>query len=159
MNFSLVLNFPRAEGVRSLRLANPADPTHINNATNLTTTTATTTKVPGNGGGTDPRSSINYVFFIIVVSAYVYVQLWMTTSLYVMIILWLCWFLYSKAKPWCIQCLCNKRKSLCYNFLFCILVSGSCSPRNFYFFTTVRQNLAITHCETVYATIIICLTM
>lgn len=63
MNFSLVLNFPRAEGVRSLRLANPADPTHINNATNRTTTTATTTKVPGNGGGTDPRSSINYVFF------------------------------------------------------------------------------------------------
>lgn len=76
-----------------------------------------------------------------------------------MIILWLCWFLYSKAKPWCIQCLCNKRKSLCYNFLFCILVSGSCSPRDFYFFTTVRQNLVITHCETVYATIIICLTM
>lgn len=76
-----------------------------------------------------------------------------------MIILWLCWFLYSKAKPWCIQCLCNKRKSLCYNFLFCILVSGSCSPRDFYFFTRVRQNLVITHCETVYATIIICLTM
>lgn len=38
-------------------------------------TLAATTKVPGNGGGTDPASLINYVFFIIVIGAYMYVQL------------------------------------------------------------------------------------
>lgn len=35
----------------------------------------TTTKVPGNGGGTHPLSLKNYAFFIIVISAYMYVPL------------------------------------------------------------------------------------
>lgn len=71
MIFSLVSCFTGAESGGSLKRADNKGVTPI---ANHTTTLATTTKVPGNGGGTDPASLINHVFFIIVIGAYMYVQ-------------------------------------------------------------------------------------
>lgn len=73
MKFSLVLCLTRAEGEDPPKVASTAHPDH--GLANRTAIIATTTKAPGNGGGTDPLSLINYVFFITVFSAYMYVQL------------------------------------------------------------------------------------
>lgn len=68
MKFSLVSCFTGAES--GAHLIKRAD----NKSVTPNHTLAATTKVPGNGGGTDPASLINYVFFIIVIGAYMYVQ-------------------------------------------------------------------------------------
>lgn len=114
MKFSLVLCFTGAESGGSLKHAIRvrSDGAAIN-----TTTRAPTTTGPGNGCRTDQLSLKNYVFFIIVISAYMYVPLWITTSLY---FIWSLVHLISKAKLQCIHCLCNKRLSHWFNILFCI---------------------------------------
>lgn len=75
IQFSLVLCLTRAEHVCKdpTKGDKTANPDH--DLANCTTTTTTTIKSPENGGGTDPVSLINYVFFITVFSAYMYVQL------------------------------------------------------------------------------------
>lgn len=73
MKFSSVLCFTEAERGGSLKHAIRARQAGAKN--NGTTLAPTTTVVPGNGGGTDPLSLKNYVFFIIVISAYMYVPL------------------------------------------------------------------------------------
>lgn len=70
MKFSLVSCFTGAESGGSLKNTD-----HKSVAPNHTATLAGTTKVPGNGGGTDPALLINHVFFIIVIGGYMYVQL------------------------------------------------------------------------------------
>lgn len=67
-----MLCLTRAGGKDQPEVGNTANPDH--GRANRTTTIATTTKAPGNGGGTDFVSLINYVFFITVFSAYMYVQ-------------------------------------------------------------------------------------
>lgn len=68
--FSLVSCFTGAESGGLLKRAE-----NKNVTANHTTTPAATIKAPENGGGTDPASLINHVFFIIVIGAYMYVQL------------------------------------------------------------------------------------
>lgn len=72
MKFSLVLCFTGAESGGPLKHAIRvrSDGAAIN-----TTTRAPTTTGPGNGCRTDQLSLKNYVFFIIVISAYMYVPL------------------------------------------------------------------------------------